>query len=585
MPSTTINQFVIRLLLGVLQVGLGEKAAAQSVGQPLALNKPVGRSLRPDESHTYTLVLQRKQVMTIRLTRQGADATIRVMDSSGRSVSRRNVTMGEYDEELSLFQAPHAGRYSVIVRSAQRNAPTGHYTVELSELLSGKAYAAQLAETRRKQTAVIGCLKARAMPLATLSVDRNRTDLAPLKDVLRDVKLIGLGEETHGTHEFFTVKHRLLDFMVRDMGVRVFIVEGSYAGWQSINDYVTGRTDDGEKALAEQGFWAWNTGEMKALIDWARQYNKTVPATEQLRFAGIDPQYNQPGKDKLLAYLKRVAPERVAPTEALFARNLDSLQSVRSETGEQDSLKQVQASYHELYAFLEQSYKLDTAWLDRLKRPEITSPNEHERMLDYARILTQYVSTYGQADTAGVATRDVFMAENCRRLIEREPAGTRFVIWGHNGHVATGGNSLFKPLGAYLREYYGNAYYALGLSFNKGSFLAREVPAVDSARQWLKAFTVSSAPEQSVDWYLAQTRLKNFVVDFRAAPQNVDSRNWLTDPIPMRSVGSVYRPGFAPAYFYSMRLAARFDGLLFVDTTTWAHPNPSVKDVDRLGSN
>jgi erythromycin esterase len=571
-------------LLIVLKQGLDEKVVAQSVRYPLTLKKSIGRSLRPADVHTYNLFLQRKQVIRIKLTRQGTDATIRVMDSSGEVVSRRSVTMGEYDEELSLFQAPHAGLYTVTVRSAQKNVLTGHYTIELNELLSGEAYTAQVAKTRRKQTAVIRWLKERAIPLATLSVDSNRTDLTPLKDVLRDVRFIGIGEETHGTHEFFASKHRLLDFLVREMGVRVVVIEGSYVGWQLINDYVMGRTDDGAKALAEQGFWAWDTDEMKTLIDWARQYNRTVPSVEQLRFSGVDPQYNQPGKDSLLTYLKRVAPKRVPSTKALFALNLDSLQAAHTGTGELDTLKQVQASYYELYTFLEQSYKQDTTGLDSLYRLGQLDMSGHERMLGYARVLTQYVSTCGQADTAGVATRDMFMAENCRRLIERESAGTRFVIWGHNGHIATGGNSLFKPLGAYLREFYGSAYYALGLGFNKGTFLAREVPVADSARQWLKAFGVNPAPEQSIEWYLAQTKLKTFIVDFRAAPQNAHSKNWLTESIPMRSIGSVYRPDFARTYLYPIRLNERFDGLLFIDSITRARPNPSVKDVDKLDS-
>jgi erythromycin esterase-like protein len=105
-------------------------------------------------------------------------------------------------------------------------------------------------------------------------------------------------------------------------------------------------------------------------------------------------------------------------------------------------------------------------------------------------VLAQDISTYADIDSAGVAARDRIMAENFRRLVDRESPGTRFVFWGHNGHVATGGNSLFKPVGAYLRETYDSAYYALGFSFNAGTFLARDVTTADSSRQHRKRLPV-----------------------------------------------------------------------------------------------
>ncbi|QKZ14074.1 erythromycin esterase family protein [Spirosoma sp. KUDC1026] len=568
MSSVAGHRFIVLVCLIVLR--LGQETTGQSIGLPLVVNKPIGRALRPTESHTYTLALQRRQVMKITLIRQGTDATVRVTDIAGTSIPHTSTSVDEYEQEQSLFQAPHAGLYTVQVRAPGRPGPTGHYTLELNELLSGDAYAAQLAERRRKQTAIVNWLKSGAIPLTTLSIDTSRTDLAPLKDVLRGVRVVGIGEQVHGAHEFFQAKHRLLDFLVRDMGFRVLVMEGSYAGWQQINDYVTGKTDGDENVLAGQGFWAWDTHEMKGLIDWARQYNQDVPAAEQLRFAGIDPQYNQPGKDKLLAYLKRVAPERVRLTEALFALDLDSLQSVRSDTSSaaQYALRQAQDSYSKL-----------SDSLDSLRSTEPADRDEYEQLRAYAHVLTQYAEFYGQPDSAGIAPRDRYMADNCRRLIEREPAGTRFVIWGHNGHVATGGNRLFRPLGAYLRAFYGSAYYALGTSFNQGTFLAREVPTADSSRQWLRPFPANTAPEQSVDGYLARTGLKTFIVDFRSMPRNTYGENWLTEPLPMRSIGSVYRPGFAQAYFQPIRLIERFDGLLFVDTIGQARPNSSVTNV------
>ncbi|GAB3760798.1 erythromycin esterase family protein [Spirosoma pomorum] len=559
-----VTRFGCLLILISLWQGGGQPLAGQTIPQKLMVNKPVGRALRADESHTYALDLQRKQVMQIKFTQQGTEATIQVTNAAGRPVFHLEALTNEYGDESFTFQAPQAGRHTVTVRPSPKSAFVTHYTIELSEVLSGEVYAARVAEARRQRTAVINWLKTRSMPLRTLVVDPNRADLAPLKAVLRDVRIVGLGEQTHGTHEFFQVKHRLLDFLVREMGFRVLVIEGSYAGWQQINDYVTGKSNDGDRALTEQGFWAWNTEEMKAVIDWARQYNENVPATEQLRFVGIDPQFNQPAKTKLLDYLRRTAPERVAPTAAFFALEPDSLTSIGQAA---DTLAALQSLYNELGAYLEE------------RRQSNTDTAEARQMQEYVRVLAQDISTYADADSVGVAARDRIMAANFRRLVDREPPGTRFVFWGHNGHVATGGNSLFKPVGAYLRETYDSAYYALGFSFNAGTFRAREVPTADSSRRRLKEFTARPAPRLSVDWYLAQNGQKNVIIDFRAAPQTAASRAWLAEPLLMRSIGSVYRSAVPSAYFYPVQLNERFDGLLFVTTSTGTHPATFVKDV------
>ena len=51
------------------------------------------------------------------------------------------------------------------------------------------------------------------------------SDLQALKDIFQGVKYVGLGESTHGTREFFQHKHRLLAFLVKEMGFSVFSIE------------------------------------------------------------------------------------------------------------------------------------------------------------------------------------------------------------------------------------------------------------------------------------------------------------------------------------------------------------------------
>lgn len=558
------------------QSASGQAASVSTPREPIVLeqSKSLERGLSANQTHTYELSLTKGQFFYAVVSQRSIDVIVRVFGPDGARLAEIDSPNGGEGDEPVALAAPKAGLYRIVIRPRDKDALPGRYVITLHELLSAPAYAARLAETRRLQRTVIGWLKTNAVPLKTVEAGTDRTDLQPLKQILKDVQFVGLGEATHGSREFFQIKHRLLDFLVREMGFRVLAIEGSYAAWQGINDYVMGRTDDGTKALDNQGFWIWNTEEVRAMIEWARSYNVGVSEEQRVKFIGFDSQHNQLGQHKLLDYLKRVAPERADSTDAFLRVNLDSLNSVLSASDQQvkmqETLNQLQVNYNDLFVFLE------------LNKPVLlpkSSLAEYEQMREYARVLVQYVDSYSRPAVVGTASRDVYMADNFRRLVEREPAGTKAVIWAHNGHISTGDNNLFVPMGAYLRQFYGNAYYALGFSFNQGSFQAREAQPTDSIRRMLMAFTTNPAPAGSVDWFLARTGLNMFAVDLRVTPKNADVRTWLTTPYLMRSVGSIYRPGAELNFFHPVTIGDRFDGLLFINTTTRARPNPSVKDV------
>ena len=79
---------------------------------------------------------------------------------------------------------------------------------------------------------VVAWLKSRVLPFETTVVREDRTDLAFLNDLVGDARIVALGEATHGTSEFFEMKHRILDFLAKEMDFRLFAME---ATWPEMN--------------------------------------------------------------------------------------------------------------------------------------------------------------------------------------------------------------------------------------------------------------------------------------------------------------------------------------------------------------
>ncbi|HWB77416.1 MAG TPA: erythromycin esterase family protein, partial [Nannocystaceae bacterium] len=163
-----------------------------------------------------------------------------------------------------------------------------------------------------------------AIPIATVEAGHGFDDLASLKNIVGDARIVALGESTHGTREFFQLKHRMLEFLVTQMGFTVFAIEASMPEAYAIDEYVVHGRGDAATALAGTYFWTWNTAEVLAMIEWMRAYNADPAHTEKLRFYGFDMQYAPVAMARVLDYLRRVDSHAVKGTAAKVAPLLDA---------------------------------------------------------------------------------------------------------------------------------------------------------------------------------------------------------------------------------------------------------------------
>ncbi|GCE45423.1 erythromycin esterase [Thermosporothrix hazakensis] len=132
-------------------------------------------------------------------------------------------------------------------------------------------------------------LSTHARPLHTTNPEGSLDDLNVLRGMVANASIVGLGEATHGTHEFFTLKHRLVRFLVEKMGFTTLAMEENWNNALNINEYVLyGKGDP--KALVRSLERPWRTQEVLELVTWLRAYNADPRHTQKVRFAGIDVQ-------------------------------------------------------------------------------------------------------------------------------------------------------------------------------------------------------------------------------------------------------------------------------------------------------
>ena len=128
-------------------------------------------------------------------------------------------------------------------------------------------------------------------------------------------RVVGLGESTHGTQEFFQLKARLLEYLVQVEGFRVFAIEANQLATERVNRYVEGGAGTARDVMRVM-FRVWNTEEMEQLVEWIRSFNAEHP-DKRVRFVGYDMQDQRTPADTLRAFLARVEPSFVARFDSL----------------------------------------------------------------------------------------------------------------------------------------------------------------------------------------------------------------------------------------------------------------------------
>jgi len=152
----------------------------------------------------------------------------------------------------------------------------------------------------------IAWLKANALPLASVEPGAGFKDLEPLRPLIGNARVVGLGESTHGTREFFQLKHRMIEYCVSQLGFTVIGFEAAQGVTLAVNDYVLHGKGNARDVVTGMIFWTWNTEEVVALVEWVRAWN--IAHERKVKFYGFDMQSGAASVLHMLGYLERVAP-------------------------------------------------------------------------------------------------------------------------------------------------------------------------------------------------------------------------------------------------------------------------------------
>ena len=390
----------------------------------------------------------------------------------------------------------------------------------------------------------------RAVPFTTDDPAATSSDLQAFKAMVGAARVVALGEGTHGTAEFFRMKHRLLRLLVEEAGFTAFGIEASFPDSEAINDYVLYGRGDARQALAGQGFWTWRTEEVLAMVEWMREYNRLHGPV--LSFRGFDMQHPLPSMDAVVAYLEGVDRAAAARADALYAvyrPYADWQETDRYKTAPFETRTQGQASVAEVAAMLDR---------ERARYEAASSPRAYADARQHARIVVQAESHF--AVFSGAGTRDESMAENALWLAEQAGPGARVVLWAHNGHVTRSANG-YASMGSFLNGRLGAQMLIVGFAFGQGT-----CTAVGGGR--LGPLPVPPPVAASYEATFSRSGLRRFLLDTRGLVPGSPGPDWFLQGQLHRSIGAVYDTSRPDQYFFQARMDRLYDVVVYFEDTT-----------------
>ena len=396
------------------------------------------------------------------------------------------------------------------------------------------------------QNELIQELDKNIIEIKTLSPDSSIIDLGKLTPILNSTDIIGLGEATHGTKEFTVYKHRLIKYLVKELGYKVFIIEGESTGSRKMNDYISNGKTTLKEALFGVGSGMLMTHEFVELVEWMKQYNSEKSNEERIKFYGCD-----------LVNIKLTA-----QTIKKYLSKTDNLNSDIEKGLDWLIDTKVKRKYNNDEKLLISTLisNLDEVFNDRSKKQD----NEFKLIEHDKRVLEQFTEMMLVNSVERIVLRDKFMAENIEWIYHFENHQKMF-FWAHNIHIVNNNNKpKQKSTGYYLNKKFKNKYYALGLGFYKGQNLTYS----RKERRWI----VNEFPEISIrnssDVIFSKCFTPNFILDFKSVENNKVIKEFLNADLYQRTLGAVYYPEKKKVRNYKkIRLYESYNGLIFIRET------------------
>lgn len=308
--------------------------------------------------------------------------------------------------------------------------------------------------------------------------DFNFDDLHFLKEILKEKRIVMLGEQTHLDAEATEAKIRLVTYLNKELGYDHLFFESSIFAMHKLQEKIDCKTIE-RQDFYKHIYLGWtNTEEAQALYDY---FINPENASTNLRLYGFDNQfYNPPSfeflKNDLVNYLKTINFPVTNEFEAfwvIFEKAQKYVYYYKKEAPpKEEALTAFYAFFDKIRSHItnvRDQTKHDLFWLQVIKSMRTNAEdNIHQGSDKNARKREEN-------------KRSLQMAENFLTLFDMLPKGEKVIIWAANRHIAKDLSTIkglddetpyseLEPFAGHISKKHSNLVYAIGFTALEGAY-------------------------------------------------------------------------------------------------------------------
>ena len=443
-------------------------------------------------------------------------------------------------------------------------------TVSAQGLESRAQPTAPLAQNSSTSQGVTEAIRRVARPIRG-SMD----DYDALLQKVGDARVVMLGEDTHGSLEFYRERIRITKRLIEEKGFNGVVIESDWAPSERVDRYVRGKVGDisADAALAGHARlpnWMWRNVPFRDLVEWLRDHNRTdAGRLHPVGVYGMDTQGMESSARAVFAALARVDPAEAERARERYAclerfefddnrygvafRDAKGSSCEAGAAGVFDALRERSAARLESHNATD-----DAQWFSALQNARVVRSAEA-----YARALvTPGANSWNVRDEHMADVVDAVLAQ-----LERQGgAPGKVVVWAHNTHVGDarasdrGTRSAYWSVGQLVRERHAGETVMVGFTTRIGT--VRAAPSWGEAD---RVYNLRRPAWESVPAIFGRARLPQFMLVFAEAGTQLSA---LDDNVALRAIGVVYAPKLERSeHYYRGRLTQLFDAVVHIDHT------------------
>jgi len=402
------------------------------------------------------------------------------------------------------------------------------------------------------------------------SVELNSTpDLDVLVDKMGDARIVLLGEASHGTHEYYTLRSQISKKLIKDKGFSFIAVEGDWPDCYRLNRYVKNYNETESSAYnVLQAFnrwptWMWANWEIVALAEWMKKHNQTMSADKKAGFYGLDVYSLWESLESIINYLN----ENDLPTRDTALKAIECFEPYGDREG---------SSYARATLIIPETCEKAVVQLLSEVRNKMAGYNsDPEAVLNAEQNAVvgvnaeKYYRAMVRRGAESWNIRDRHMTDTLNRLLNFHGKKSKAIVWEHNTHIGDAratdmADRNMINVGQLLKEQYSkDEVFSVGFGSYKGKVIA--------GREWGDVMRIINVPEAvSGSWehLLHKLGKKNRIVFMTDSMKKVLGNK----KIGHRAIGVVYDPHYEHyGNYVPSNMPERYDSFIYLEETNPLH--------------